>query len=92
MEITGRIEDLGDLRTSAAIEEVDATGLLLVPDVLPSVRVGNTVTLPDWSATPARATIAVGQPARFLLLRPGRSPGTYVVERVLGFDDRGSSP
>jgi hypothetical protein len=92
MELTARIEDLGDLRTSGAIEEVDATGLTLVPDVLPSARVGNTVVLPDWSASPARATISIGQPARFLLLRPGTSRGTYVVERVLNFDDRGSSP
>ena len=90
--LSGRIEDLGDLRTSAAIEEIDATGLTLVPDVLPSAQVGDPVTLPDWSVTPARATITVGQPARFLLLRPGSPRGVYIVERVLGFGERGASP
>jgi hypothetical protein len=81
---SGRIEDLGDLRGYAAIEEIDGTGLTLVPDFLPTAQAGDAVTLPDWSATPSRATIAVGQPAHFLLLRPAGPPNTYVVERVIG--------
>jgi hypothetical protein len=88
----GRIEDLGDLRGYAALEEVDGTGLTLVPDFQPTARVGDTVTLPDWSLRPARATIAVGQPAHFLLLRPAAAPGTFVVERVVGLGERGSAP
>lgn len=90
--VSGRIEDLGDLRGYAALEEVDGTGLTLVPDFRPTAQVGDTVTLPDWSATPSRATIAVGQPARFLLLRPGASPGAYFVERVVGVGQRGTTP
>jgi hypothetical protein len=90
--LSGRIEDLGDLRGYAALEEIDGTGLTLVPDFLPAARVGDTVTLPDWSATPSRATVAVGQPAHFLLLRPAASPGTYVVERVIGVGERETTP
>jgi hypothetical protein len=90
--LSGRIEDLGDLRGSGALEEIDGTGLTLTPDFLPTARVGDTITLPDWTAAPARTTIAVGQPAHFLLLRPAGSPGGYVVERVLGVGERGVSP
>jgi len=90
--LSGRIEDLGDLRGYAAFEEIDGTGLTLVPDFLPSAHVGDTVTLPDWSATPARVTLAAGQPAHFLLLRPADSPGTFVVERVIGVGERETSP
>ena len=86
--LSGRIEDLGDLRGYAALEEIDGTGLTLAPDFQPTARVGDTVTLPDGSATPARATIAVGQPAHFLLLRPAASPGSFVVERVVGLGER----
>jgi hypothetical protein len=89
---TGRIEDLGDLRGSAALEEIDGTGLALVPDFRPAAQAGDTVTLPDWSAAPARTTIAVGQPARFLLLRPAGAPGSFVVARVVGVGERGVSP
>ena len=90
--VSGRIEDLGDLRGYAALEEINGTGLTLVPDFLPTARVGDTITLPDWSATPSRAIIAVGQPAHFLLLRPAGSPGTYVVERVIGVGERETGP
>ncbi|MEK7667335.1 MAG: M14 family zinc carboxypeptidase, partial [Gemmatimonadota bacterium] len=92
ISLTGRIEDLGDLRVYAAIEEIDATGLTLVPDFLPAARPGDTVALPDWSSTPSRATIAVGQPAHFLLLRPARAPDTFVVERVIGVGERETTP
>jgi hypothetical protein len=90
--LSGRIEDLGDLRGYAALEEIDAAGRTLVPDFLPTAQVGDTITLPDWSARPARATIAVGQPAHLLLLRPGASAGAFVVEQVIGVGERGSSP
>jgi hypothetical protein len=84
----GRIEDLGDLRGSAALEEIDGTGLTLVPDFQPTAQVGDTVVLPDWSARPSRTTVAVGQPGRVLLLRPAASPGAYTVERVIGLGER----
>ena len=59
---------------------------------MPTARAGDTVTLPDWGATPSRASIAVGQPAHFLLLRPAGSPGTFVVERVIGVGERETTP
>jgi hypothetical protein len=92
ISLSGRIEDLGDLRGYAALDEIDGTGLTLVPDFLPMARAGDAVTLPDWSATPSRASIAVGQPAHFLLLRPAGSPGTFIVERVVGVGERETSP
>jgi hypothetical protein len=84
ISLTGRIEDLGDLRVYAAIEEVDARGLTLTPNFLPSARLGDAVTLPDWTSARPQTTIEVGQPARFLLLRPAGPPNSYVVERVIG--------
>jgi len=81
--LTGRIEDLGDMRVYAALEEVDATGLTLAPNFLPSARPGDTVTLPDSALARGQPTIAVGQPAQLLLLRPAAAPGAYVVERVI---------
>lgn len=87
----GRIEDLGDLRTYGALEEVDASGLTLVPDVFPAAQPGDTLRLPEWTAARAAATIEVGQPAHFLLLRPAAEPRTYVVERVIGVGERGAS-
>jgi hypothetical protein len=84
ISLTGRIEDLGDLRVYGAIEEIDARGLTLAPSLLPSARPGDTVTLPDWSSTRPQTTIEVGQPARFLLLLPAGPPNTYVVQRVIG--------
>lgn len=84
MAFTGRIEDLGDLRVYGAIEEIDARGLTLAPNFLPSARPGDTVTLPDRASTRPQTTIEVGQPARFLLLIPAGPPNTYVVRRVIG--------
>jgi len=84
ISLTGRIEDLGDLRVYAAIEEIDARGLTLAPNFLPSATPGDTVALPDWTSARPQATIEVGQSARFLLLRPAGPPNTYVVERVIG--------
>jgi hypothetical protein len=84
ISLTGRIEDLGDLRVYGAIEEIDAKGLTLAPNFLPSVRPGDTVALPDWTSARPQTTIEVGQPARFLLLRPAGPPNSYVVERVIG--------
>ena len=87
----GRIEDLGDLRTYGAMQEIDAAGLTLVPDFTPAANPGDTLRLPDWGAGRAAATIEIGQPAHFLLLRPAAQPGAYVVERVIGVGERGAS-
>jgi hypothetical protein len=40
------------------------------------------VDLPEWRSK-LRSTIAVGQPARFMLLKPAPEPGKYLVEAVL---------
>jgi len=86
--LTGRIEDLGDLRVYAALEEIDAAGLTLAPNFLPSARQGDTITLPDRATARPQATIAVGQPAQLLLLRPTGAPGSFVVERAIAVGER----
>jgi hypothetical protein len=85
--LIGRIEDLGDLRVLGAMHEIDGTGLTLAPLFQEDVQAGATVTLPDWSSRPQGATIAPGQPARLVLLRP-IDGGRYIVERVIVFDER----
>jgi hypothetical protein len=90
-----RIDDIGDLRTMGALEEIDGTGLVLAPLFVPDAVAGQQVVLPEWTAaSPATQTVTVGQPARLLLLRPlaglGGGPGagptggaTHRVERVI---------
>jgi hypothetical protein len=85
--VTGRIEDLGDLRVYGAMEEIDATGLTLAPLFDPAVKAGDEVALPDWSASRPPTTISVGQLAHFYLLRPATAPGRYIVERVIRLGD-----
>jgi hypothetical protein len=86
--VTGRIEDLGDLRVYGALEEIDATGLTLAPAFEPAAKAGDEVALPDWSASRSPTTISVGQFAHFYLLRPATAPGRYVVERVIRVGER----
>jgi hypothetical protein len=76
------IDDLGDLRTLGGLQTIDATGMTAVPLVDDAVTAGQVIDLPEWRATTA-ATIAVGQPARIALLKPGAEPGKFVVETVL---------
>jgi hypothetical protein len=79
----GRIEDLGDLRVFGAIETIDATGLIAAPLIGPMPNEGDVIALPPGSETgPA---IAVGQPARLMLLAP-QPDGTYRVARTIVFD------
>jgi hypothetical protein len=78
--LTARIEDLGDLRVYGALQTIDATGLTVAPLWDRDLEAGETVRLPE--RMPARAVIAVGQPASLVLLRPADG-GTYVVERVV---------
>ena len=79
MQVVTSISDLGDLRTSGAMREIDATGMTAVPDT--GYEEGATVDLPDWKNKTER-TIGTGQPARIALLRPADG-GKYRVEVVL---------
>jgi len=45
-----RIDDLGDLRTSGAIETIDATGLVAAPLFAQELKPGQEVALPAWTA------------------------------------------
>lgn len=71
------VDDLGDLRTSGGLFEVDGAGKVLAP-APPEVQVGAEVALP---AAPARGPIEIGAPANLMLLTPVR-PGWYRVDRV----------
>jgi len=75
-----RIDDLGDLRVFGALETIDATGLTAAPLWDPALNPGAIVRLPEGRLS--GPTIAVGQPARIVLLRPGDA-GTYRVERIV---------
>jgi hypothetical protein len=76
------IEDMGDLRTFGALTTIDGTGMTVVPLGDEPVETGRMVDLPEWRSK-LRSTIAVGQPARFMLLKPAPEPGKYLVEAVL---------
>ena len=71
----GRPADAGGLRT------IDATGKTVVPLVDDKLAEGQIVDLPEWR-TRIEATISVGQPARFALLKPAPQPGKYQVELI----------
>ena len=88
----GRIEDLGDLRTAGALEDVDASGLTVLPAPGDPVQRGDTIRRPDWAASPPPATIEVGRPAHLLLVRPAATPDRFVVERVIGGPERPVGP
>ena len=79
VQIATNISDLGDLRTSGALREIDATGLTIVPDT--GYAMGAMVDLPDWR-TKTEVTIGMGQSPRLALLRPA-ADGKYQVELVL---------
>jgi hypothetical protein len=76
------IDDMGDLQTLGALRTIDATGMTVVPLASDAMEEGKIVDLPEWKAKQP-ATIAVGQPARFALLKPAAEPGKYQVELVL---------
>ena len=80
---TARIDDLGDLHNSGAMESIDATGLVVAPLWSPSLKAGDVVTLPDWSAQRAARVVAQGEAAELVLLRLQGS--AYVVERVVRY-------
>ena len=76
------IEDMGDLRTFGALTTIDGTGMTVVPLGDEAVETGRMVDLPEWRSKQP-STIAIGQPARFLLLKPAAEPGKYLVEAVM---------
>jgi hypothetical protein len=75
------IDDMGDLRTLGAIRTIDATGKTVVPLLDEKLTEGQIVDLPQWR-TKTDATISVGQPARFVVLKPATQPGKYQVEQI----------
>jgi hypothetical protein len=78
-----RIAEFGDLSTFGAMEVIDAEGLTVAPLYDHGIEVGGTITLPsDWTAAKPASTVATGQPADLLLLRPDAG-GKYRVDRVL---------
>jgi zinc carboxypeptidase len=82
LQVTSTIDEIGDLRTLGALRTIDATGMTAVPLVDDAVQEGQIVDLPEWRLKQP-ATIAVGQPARLVLLKPAVEPGKYQVELVL---------
>ncbi len=84
-QLVARIDDLGDLSPFGALEDVDASGLVVAPLYDPAVRVGDWITLPDWTSKPASRTVAPGQPAELLLLRQDGSANRYLVVRIVRF-------
>jgi hypothetical protein len=82
LQRTMTIEDMGDLRTAGALTTIDATGMTVVPLGDAAVERGRLVDLPEWRAK-LPTTIAAGQPARFVLLKPAAEPGKYAVEAVV---------
>ena len=82
VQVATSIDDMGDLRTLGALRMIDATGMTVVPLVSETIEAGQIVDLPEWK-TVQSATLAVGQPARMVLLKPAAEPGKYQVELVL---------
>ena len=82
LQVITTVDDLGDLRTLGALRTIDATGMTVVPLTSDSVEAGQIVDLPEWKVQQS-ATIAVGQPARLVLLESAPEPGKYRVALVL---------
>jgi hypothetical protein len=86
LRIPMAVEEIGDLRTTGALETIYATGLTAAPLFDEKLKVGQTIDLPDKFP----GTITIGAPAGIVLLRPAGS--RYVVERVITDDYTGASP
>jgi hypothetical protein len=87
IQIQTSIADLGDLRTYGALRTIDGSGLMAAPLWDPSLKEGEEVDLPDWSKQPSARTIAPGQPAEIVLMRPlgdpARPASRYVIQTIL---------
>jgi hypothetical protein len=79
LQTTVAIDDMGDLRTLGALRTIDATGKTVVPLFNDKLTEGQIVDLPEWR-TKIDASVTVGQPAKFAVLRPAAEPGKYQVE------------
>ena len=79
LQTTMAIDDMGDLRTLGALRTIDATGRTVVPLFNDKLIEGQIVDLPEWR-TKIDASVTVGQPAKFVVLRPAAEPGKYQVE------------
>ncbi|HUF22636.1 MAG TPA: M14 metallopeptidase family protein [Vicinamibacterales bacterium] len=80
---TSTIDDLGDLRNTAALFTVDATGWLIAPFIWPPVVPGQEVTLPPWSAgEPAASLVQPGSTGGVMVIRP-LGGNRYCVEHVV---------
>ncbi|HET7219375.1 MAG TPA: M14 family metallopeptidase [Vicinamibacterales bacterium] len=82
IQMTMTVDDMGDLSTMGGLRTIDAAGMTVVPLVDDGLAAGQVVDLPEWK-TAAPASIAVGQPARLVILKPAAEPGKFVVDTVL---------
>jgi hypothetical protein len=89
IQMQANISDLGDLRTYGALRSIDARGRVVAPLWDPSIKEGQEIDLPDFTKTPSARTIATGQSAEILILRPANDPAKpasrYVVDTILKF-------
>jgi hypothetical protein len=89
IQLQASIADLGDLRTYGALRTIDGTGLMAAPLWDPSLKEGQEVDLPDWSKQPSARTIAPGQSAEIVLMRPVSDPSRpasrYVIQTILKY-------
>jgi hypothetical protein len=81
--LTARIEDVGDLHTSGALESIDATGLLVAPLWDAGLKVGDVVALPDWKEKRAPRIVAQGEPGELVLLKA--QGDRYRVDRLVRY-------
>lgn len=79
------VDDLGDLRVFNGLEEIDAGGMLAVPLTDPKLAEGMELKMKPESVKTDQP-IAVGRPAALALLKPGATPGTYTVVRIIRGD------
>ena len=89
IQMQANIADLGDLRTYGALRTIDANGLMAAPLWDASLQEGQEVDLPDWSKQPSARTIATGQSAEIVLMRPladpSRPASRYVIQTILKY-------
>ena len=89
IQMQANIADLGDLRTYGALRTIDGTGLMAAPLWDASLKEGQEVDLPDWVKQPSARTIAPGQSAEIVLMRPASDPSRpasrYVIQTILKY-------
>ena len=89
IQLQTSIADLGDLRTHGALRTIDGAGLMVAPLWDPSLKEGQEVDVPDWSKQPSARTIATGQSAEIVLMRPladpSRPASRYVIQTILKY-------